>query len=173
LSVSNFAIVKNVVKLGKLLDEKDFRIARIILEEFIRYKHVRKNDVLVLNGLPRHKGQAEAVNKMIDVKLIIYLNCKVRIVRERIRKNSGGDRIGRVDDSLWFISQKLRIFKARTLPLINYYRGKGASIISINVAEDSTPASIMNVLNGDRVFLGNWLGANSGLVSNRKDRLFK
>ncbi|MDD4870708.1 MAG: nucleoside monophosphate kinase [Kiritimatiellae bacterium] len=146
LSASDFDIIKQLIKSGGLLVERDLHIAKCILEEFIRFNKIKGNDILVLNGLPRHEGQAVAVGAIVDIKLVVSLCCKAGMVLARIRKNSGGDREGRIDDSKTLIAHKMRIFRTRTLRLVDYYRGKGVKVISINVTEGSTPAAILSVI---------------------------
>ena len=55
----------NVLEKGLLLEDKDFPIAEKILRSFIQQKQVTHDDILILNGLPRHKGQAESLDNMV------------------------------------------------------------------------------------------------------------
>ena len=146
LCAGDFNIVKNVLKSGALLAEDEFHIARDILEDFMRRKKVAPDDILVLNGLPRHVGQAKAIAALVRVKLVINLKCSPAVVVARIRLNAGGDRVGRVDDSLALVRRKLRIFRARTIPLLDHYKAKRVKVINITVARESMPAGIVREL---------------------------
>lgn len=78
-------------------------------------------DLVILNGLPRHAGQADAIAAFLTVRQLIVLHGTPAVVHARIRSNTGGDRAQRVDDSVGEIRSKLEIFEARTRPLIEYY----------------------------------------------------
>lgn len=49
------------------------------------------------------------------------------------------DRVGRIDDSLGMISEKLASYRARTAPRIDYYTNRGCRIFPIQSTECSTP----------------------------------
>jgi adenylate kinase family enzyme len=91
-------------------------------------------DILLLNGLPRHQGQAAALEGTVQVDLIVVLECTVEVILERIDANSEGDRFGRVDDSPQNIARKLTTFRARTVPLLDYYRG--VQVVTVRVSLD-------------------------------------
>jgi len=124
---------------GALLENENFHIAREILLGFVQGKKMTGDDLLLLNGLPRHAGQARDMDAIIDVKRVVYLECTPRVVRDRIRLNSGGDRDERMDDSLVAVQRKLELFRSRTLPLLDHYRKKDVSTARINVQVDTTP----------------------------------
>ena len=146
LSAGDFNIVKNVLKSGALLAEDKFHIAGHILEDFMRRKKVVPEDIMVLNGLPRHVGQAKAVEAIVRVRLAVNLKCSSIVVVARIRMNAGGDRVGRVDDSLSLVRRKLRIFRARTIPLLDHYKAKRVNVVDVTVARESMPAGIVREL---------------------------
>jgi adenylate kinase family enzyme len=127
--------IHKVLKEGALLENETFYIANNILQSFIEDNGIVVDDLVVLNGLPRHVGQAEDVDAIISMKLVILLECSPEVVYERIQLNSGGDRSGRVDDSLADIKGKLMIFTKKTLPLVQYYSDKGIPVKGIPVTE--------------------------------------
>ena len=53
------------------------------------------------------------------------LDCTADVVRERILRNSGGDRAERMDDTDREVAKKLLLYRERTEPLIDYYRQQG------------------------------------------------
>lgn len=138
LTPGGLKIIADSLKTGRLLADEEFHIARSILAFFIKRKKAGKNDLIVLNGMPRHIGQAEAVDGLIDVVAVIYLACSTKAVIERIRLDKGGDRKGRVDDSRLEIMRKLRIFKRQTAPLLDHYRRKGVRIFTVKVGLNTT-----------------------------------
>ena len=103
---------------------------------------VGEADRVILNGLPRHVGQAADVGRIVDVQTVISLSCTPEVVFERIKKNSGGDRGGRVDDDESAVARKLEIYRDRIAPLLVYYRNRGAAIVTIDVTAATTPAEM-------------------------------
>ena len=147
LSEQDMDVVTQSLESGALLENEHFHIARKILVSLAQHKRMGPDDVLLLNGLPRHVGQADDVATIVDVELVVCLDCSPEVVAERIRLNSGGDRAGRVDDSLDAIEEKLRIFYARTLPLLDYYRARGTNIERIEVEARTGPEDVWQRLN--------------------------
>ena len=72
------------------------------------------------------------------------------------RSNVGGDRSERVDDDLEAIGRKLAIYERRTAPLVEYYRRRGARIVTLDVTADMTPAQMWDALSisGKHVAIG-------------------
>ena len=114
--------IHKVLKEGALLENETFYIAENILRTYMEHKGITADDSVVLNGLPRHIGQAEDVDKIVTVKMVIHLVCTPEVVYKRIRQNSGGDRMGRKDDSIVEVEKKLKLFNGRTRMLVGYYQ---------------------------------------------------
>lgn len=133
LTNNDITTVVNSLKTGTLLENENFHIARRLLERFIEETNLRTNDLLLLNGIPRHKGQASDMNGLVRMVMVLKLKCEAEVVCQRIARNSGGDRTGRVDDSIEEIEEKIKIFYERTLPLMDYYRSKGVMVQAIEV----------------------------------------
>lgn len=130
--------IREVLDKGLLLENEHFPVAEKIINLFIRKKNVKKDDLLVLNGLPRHIDQAKDLGDLVTVKRLVVLECSAGHVYERIRTNTGSDRTGRTDDSVQMIRAKLEIFKNRTTPLIDYYANIGSDVFRIKVTASST-----------------------------------
>lgn len=146
LSTDDVATVRNVLTGSALLEDDTFHIARVILEVFMKEKDVGTQDITVLNGLPRHTGQARDVAAVLNVILVVALECTAESVHERIATNSGGDRTDRTDDSIEEVARKLEIYSARTRPLLDYYRTGGIPCRIVTVGTDTTPADILETL---------------------------
>jgi len=146
-SDKEIAFIKAVLESGVLLENDTFYIAEKVLETFIERNFFSTGDLLVLNGLPRHIGQAEMMNALIDVLAVVNLECDADTVGARVLTNAGGDRTGRTDDSLEAIRKKLTIYKKRTIPLIGYYEKHGSDIITIPVTLETRPKGISDILN--------------------------
>lgn len=139
-------VIRNVLSNGALLEDHQFGIVEKLFGEFAHQKKISDEDWVLLNGMPRHIGQAERVKRFVDVKVVIYLECKENLVYERIVTDAGGDRTGRIDDDLAAIKNKLRIFKERTMPLVAHYRAVGARVVEVPVGLSTHPRDIAAVL---------------------------
>ena len=146
LTSADLATVRGVLSRGALLEDSDFHIARLILAAFIQRHTTRVSSSIVLNGLPRHVGQARALAAVVRVELVVYLDCPVVVVSERLRSNAGGDRLGRSDDFAALVARKLQIFRERTAPLVAHYRAAGARVETIQVTVDTEPEAIRSEL---------------------------
>lgn len=138
--------LQDVLKHGALLENDAFHIALKILNAFLAVHHVQPNDLLVMNGLPRHAGQAESLNGHLEFIAVVHLVCDAATVWERLRKNTGGDRTMREDDSRELVEKKLRIFNERTAPLIAYYRERGVPVVDVEVGAETQPAEMAKSL---------------------------
>lgn len=146
ISASDIQFLGNVLQSGALLEDEHFPLARRILDRFITARLLDRPDWLVLNGLPRHAGQAKALEDILRVEVVIRLDCAPEAVMDRIRRNSGGDRTDRTDDAPHDVARKLAIFSARTVPLMNYYQQLGARVEIIPVTPETGPEEIVRGL---------------------------
>jgi len=144
------ALVRDVLHTGALLEDEHFHIAATILRRFLADRNPNEpgeRALVVLNGLPRHAGQARDVDSIVKVVCIVHLTCSAETVYERIGSNAGGDRLGRTDDEIGAVRAKLSIFAARTAPLIKHYWRAGAEIRSVSVGPATTAEDAWNTLN--------------------------
>ena len=80
------------------------------------------------------------------MELVVSLACSAETVAARIESNAGRDRTGRVDDQAELIKKKMRFFKERTTPLIEFYRSTGALIIELDVDPSSDGGALYQKL---------------------------
>lgn len=135
-------LVQRVLTNGALLENETFHLAEKILETFIRRRGLQEGDWLILNGLPRHLGQAEAMDQIVRIRAVIQFECPGPVIRERLRLNTGGDRAARDDDQDGLVERKLALYEERTRPLVGHFRRQGAEVIALPVAVETTPAEI-------------------------------
>src|SRR5512147_2884477 len=102
--------IGGVLERGLLLENEHFVLARKIIGLFLEHSRFGRGDVMVLNGIPRHEGQARDVASVATVLSLVVLDCSVESVVRRIEENTGGDRTGRVDDERALVDRKLRIY---------------------------------------------------------------
>ena len=139
--------IEILLKSNSLLEDSDFGIAEKLLSQFIQNNTVSaEKDIIVLNGLPRHTGQAEAVSSTLDIELIIHFAADASTIKDRIAYNSGGDRTERTDDSIEEIENKLKIYRENTLPLTSYYKNMDKTVLEIDVDIDTIPLFIIQEL---------------------------
>jgi len=138
--------VKRVLEEGLLLEDEQFHLAKKIIRSFLVRKNVPSSDMLVMNGLPRHEGQARMMEDIVRVRAVFVLECGDDAVIKRIEENTGGDREGREDDHQQLVMKKVSIFRERTVPLISFYRERGADIVSVCVDEGAGPDTVYREL---------------------------
>ncbi len=113
---------------------------------FVAEHSVARDDLVVLNGLPRHVGQAKAMDALLRVNLVVVLECRAEVVWTRIESDIGGDRRDRTDDSLADILRKLDWYERRTRPLIDYYRELGRQVVALTVSPETTAEGLWRSL---------------------------
>ncbi|MFC1584719.1 nucleoside monophosphate kinase [Fibrobacterota bacterium] len=146
LSKSDLQIIHHSLMTGALLENKNFDIARKILWLFIRREGLITEDVLFLNGLPRHVGQAEDLRELVRVEEVVYLRCRASVIRSRLKHNPAGDRTGRNDDSSDAVEKKMEVFHTRTRPLLDYYQRRKVKVVEFQVSTDTRPEEIREFL---------------------------
>ncbi|MEW6670048.1 MAG: nucleoside monophosphate kinase [Thermodesulfobacteriota bacterium] len=146
LTGPDVGVIRRSLATGKLLENRHFPIARNILLSYAKEKRMQGQDLMLLNGLPRHAGQAVDMEPFVRVIQVLALTCTPEVVKERIRRNTGGDRTRRKDDDRDAIETKLSIFRRQTAPLLDHYRQKGTPILSLIVEIDTTPERIYRQL---------------------------
>ncbi len=146
LSAEESAVIDRVLGTGALLEDHQFGIVEKLFSDFTKRKNMTPSDWVLLNGMPRHVGQALKVRQFADVKFVLYLVCSDTLVYRRIVTNVGGDRADRVDDDIAAVKNKLEIFKTWTLPLVAHYQRLGARLIEVEVGLSTSPREIVSHL---------------------------
>ncbi|RMG33316.1 MAG: nucleoside monophosphate kinase [Planctomycetota bacterium] len=108
---------------GELVpDDLTVRIWKKALEgQIATAKYKPREDLLVLDGIPRNPNQAELLDSYVDVQLIIHLRCTDeeqmihRIKRRAIREN-------RYDDANEdVIRRRFQVYHQETRKVLDYY----------------------------------------------------
>jgi adenylate kinase family enzyme len=137
-STAEIEFLRGVLESGVLLEDEHFYLAERILRGFLDTRTTDAKTWVALNGLPRHLGQADRIDSIVAVRVVVCLECDGDVVFRRLASNVGGDRGGRSDDDLDQARKKLDIFRQRTAPLVDHYRRRGARIETIRVTADMT-----------------------------------
>lgn len=146
--------IKAQTELGKTIREYSDKGELVPNEIIIRLltKRLRKPDSergLILDGFPRTKKQAEALDKISKIDLVINLNvpddiiikrlsnrltCKkcgtiynkltLKPKKDNICDECGGELYQREDDKPEVIQERLNVYRKKTEPLIEYYKKK-------------------------------------------------
>ena len=130
------ALVRRCLSTGALLENGAFHVAEGILLSVARDERIGPEDWLIMNGLPRHAGQAAAVDRLVDLRWIVSLDCSAETVLERLARDAGGDRGERIDDEAALVRGKLATYGERTRPLLDRYRRGGVKVVHIDVTAD-------------------------------------
>jgi MFS family permease len=138
--------LRRVLEEGALLEDEQFSLAARILDGFIARRNVLPNDRLILNGLPRHLTQARALERKLTVRGVIQLDCDAPMVAARLRRDPGGDRAGRSDDTDALVARKLAIFHERTRPLLDYYQRQSVPVLRLTVEAGSRPPELAHAI---------------------------
>ena len=154
ISREDIDFLRSVLAAGALLEDEQFPLAERLLRSFLARRRIGESIWLVLNGLPRHAGQAQAIDAVLDVRVVVCLECSGDTALQRLESNVGGDRGGRPDDRLDDVRKKLDLFRRRTMPLVDLYRGRGVPVETLRVTPAMTPeeawATLMVVLDRAR-----------------------
>lgn len=150
-------IVKSYIDKGQLVPDE---LTCKIVEERLSREDC-KNGYL-LDGFPRTIAQAEALDKITNIDLVINIDVDFSLLLERLcgrrvckdcgesyhvsRLNGetkcsrcGGELYQRKDDNPETVQSRLDVYNAQTAPLINYYTAKGCIF---NVTSDERPPEV-------------------------------
>ncbi len=145
-TAADLGVIRRSLSTGALFEDDEFPVAVKILSDFVVSAGDGGDGLVVLNGFPRHAGQARALEGFVAVELVVALEAPADVVVERIRRNTEGDRGGRDDDSRAEVMKKLETFRERTLPLVAHYSSRGVKVARIPVTVSSTAADHYAVL---------------------------
>jgi adenylate kinase family enzyme len=146
LSPVQVEIIRRRLESGSLLEDDEFPIALALLRRFLAEHSLSPRDLVVLNGLPRHEGQAVALERWLQVETLVLLEADAATIMERIRRDSGGDRRGRRDDGREEVLERLRLYEERTLPLVVHYRSRGLEPVVLKVGVETTALELASRL---------------------------
>jgi len=146
ITAGDIEFLRGVLSSGALLEDEHFPLAKRLLHSFLLRRRHDGQACIVLNGLPRHVGQARALDSILDVRVVVCLECSTETVLRRIESDIGGDRGGRQDDEIDALRKRLEIFHQRTSPLVAYYRRRGVRNVTIPVMPSTTPEEMWDVL---------------------------
>lgn len=141
---ADVGIIRNSLDTGALLGDDQFHIVASIFSSFKKLRGMTDADGVVLNGMPRHAGQAARMADFVNIVMVVHLDCDEETVIRRIQRNAGGDRTHRVDDDMAAVVSKCKTFRERTLPLLSFYRDVARDmVLTVAVGVDTQPGQIV------------------------------
>ncbi|MDJ0523696.1 MAG: nucleoside monophosphate kinase [Planctomycetota bacterium] len=138
LDADQRAVIRRVLAEGTLLEDHEFPIAAALLDAFLDVRRVQPEDLLILNGLPRHVGQAQAIDALHEIRAVLQLSASAKVLHERIARDTGGDRASRQDDAAEQVAARIARFEVRTRPLVTHYADRGVAIVEVATGVEST-----------------------------------
>src|SRR3954469_25586964 len=103
-------------------------------------------DLLVLDGIPRNKRQAELLDDTLDVVKVIYLKCAdMKKMIERLRRRAlKENRFDDANDTV--IQNRLEVYERETKPVLEYYPPDKIAKIDATMNQLSVLSEIIKVL---------------------------
>jgi len=143
LTESDREYVREVLHTHSLFPDDRFHIVEKILRDFIdRNDHVPG---IILNGLPRHIGQANDISKLVDIQSVAVLECPKDVSMRRVERRVAGmspDHEGRADDRPEIVEHKYLLYTSRTTPLIDHYTELGTNLLRIPIGNGTSESDI-------------------------------
>ena len=150
-------LAKSYIEKGQLVPDA---VTCEIVEERIELDDCKNG--YMLDGFPRTIAQAEALDKMAKVDVVINIDVDLSLLIDRLcgrrvckdcgesyhvsRLNGamtcarcGGELFQRKDDNPETVRKRLEVYNAQTAPLISYYEKKG---LLFNVQGNATPEEV-------------------------------
>ncbi len=140
LTAGEVGAIRASLASGALFEDRDLPLIAKIVKGFVEDMCVGIDDLLVLNGLPRHPRQAEGLAGLVAVEAVVVLDGDADVIRKRLRLDPEGDRSGRSDGSPEAVARRLADYRSRTLPLSDHYRRLGVPVHAVEVTATTTAA---------------------------------
>jgi len=138
--------IRRSLATGALFGAKDLPLILEILACFAEMRRPEPGTLIVLNGLPRHRDQAESLASVVAVERVVSLEAGTEVILERIRRDPGRDRSGREDDDEDAIIRRLAGFREKTAPLVDFYRARGVPVTILAVTASMTAGAMCEEL---------------------------
>ena len=121
-------LIKTEMESGKLLP--NWLTFSLVTRELI--ERITDSSHLFFDGFPRNLSQAGSLDKLLN----FYNRNNLKIIKIDLSEEVAKERMlnrGRADDSPETISQRLKAYKEKTIPIIDYYQNRAdTEFITIN-----------------------------------------
>ncbi|HAR36374.1 MAG TPA: hypothetical protein DCR87_05645 [Acidobacteria bacterium] len=146
------ARVRQSLQTSSLFEEGDKELVRKIFRFYLSRSGVGPDDIIILNGLPRHWAQVAWLQDLVKIVLVINLDCPEELAVRRILANLDGERQGREDDRLEVIVRRYRLYLEKTGPLVDFLRQSGLPVIELQVERETRPETLWKKLQANPEF---------------------
>lgn len=156
--------IKDVIEKGELVSTD------IVVSAVKNKIETDENEIKIFDGFPRNLVQAEALDKITKVDLVINLTLSKEVAIQRLlnrltcskcgyitRKDAvtstvcpecKGELVSRSDDTIESIEKRFAIYEKETYPLLERYKKQGVRVESIeSIEKDLTLNAVLKVLN--------------------------
>jgi adenylate kinase family enzyme len=144
--------IRQSVDKATLFEEEDKELVQKIFRYFLEKNRIQLNDILILNGLPRHPGQVAWLSGMVEIKFAVHLMCSEETAIRRILSDLDGERSGRGDDTLEIIRKRYQIYRRRTMPLLAHLRQTEIPLVELSVDEETRVHNLWSLLHQSEDF---------------------
>jgi adenylate kinase family enzyme len=141
--------ISTVLTEGRLLTDREFPLVEKIFALVAEEVSLAPDDLVIMNGVPRHAGQVRDIVALVEVVGVVVLEAEPAVIEERIRRDTGGDRAGRIDDLPEQVRARLARYEQWTRPLIEHYRRTGIPVTQVQVGIGTTASLAAASLTSD------------------------
>ncbi|CAA3005765.1 UMP-CMP kinase isoform X1 [Olea europaea subsp. europaea] len=113
----NGAMILNTIKEGKIVPSE---VTVKLIGKAIKSS---ENDRFLIDGFPRSEENRVAYERVVGTEpdFVLFFDCpEEEMVKRVLNRNQG-----RVDDNIFTVKERLKVFTALNLPVIKYYSEKG------------------------------------------------
>lgn len=117
--------VRDLLAEGELVP--NFLTSSIVMNEVAQ--RLTKDSHLVIDGFPRNLDQARVLKQMMefyqrDTLIVFHLDVPDAVVLERLKGRQ------RADDTEELIAERLRLYRAQTVPLVEHYEQEPGVVVA-------------------------------------------
>jgi adenylate kinase len=157
-------------EIKKVIDRGELVGMDIVMSTVKKKLETDANAIKIFDGFPRNLDQANALDTITKVDLVIELNLSKEVAIKRLlnrltcskcgyitRKDAvtstvcpecSGELIARSDDTLESIEKRFKIYEKETYPLLEKYRKQGVRVETIeSINAEDTLNAVLKVLN--------------------------
>ena len=157
-------------EIKKVIDRGELVGMDIVMSTVKKKLETDSSPIKIFDGFPRNLEQAEALDKITTVDLVINLNLSKEVAIQRLlnrltcnkcghitRKDAvtstvcpecGGELVARSDDTLESIEKRFKIYEKETYPLLEKYKRHGVRVETIeSIDKEKTLNAVLKVLN--------------------------
>lgn len=157
-------------KIKATIDRGELVSFDIISDTITKKLSETQKELTIFDGFPRNSEQADLLNKITKVDLVIHLNLSKQVAMDRIlnrltcgkcgfitRKQDansdvcpqcGGKLVQRSDDTVESINKRFEVYEKETYPLLEKYKKQGVRVETIeSIDKDVTLSAVLKVLN--------------------------